>query len=189
MQGVEPIEALWPIRLRPAMYIGAATPAHLVEAVATNIAIGTPAPRSVRVHLFAESAVAIAIDGEPLSIELVGDVPHPALYSHFLQVTHHVRHLGHAGCIANALSVRLVVSTMHDGTRYRAAFSRGGLVTLLSRAPVREALGASWLTFEPDATLLSGGLTFEDVQSIVARLSSSVAITAHDRTDRETDWY
>ena len=36
VQSLEPIESLWPIRLRPAMYIGAATPRHLVEAVVMN---------------------------------------------------------------------------------------------------------------------------------------------------------
>jgi len=41
---------------------------HLVEAVVMNIAIGTPRPRAVRVLLFAENAVTVAIDAQPRSI-------------------------------------------------------------------------------------------------------------------------
>lgn len=170
------------------MYIGAPTPAHLVEAVVMNIAIGTPRPRAVRVLLFGENAVTVAIDGEPLSIELVGDVPHPALYALFLHLTDIARSLGHAGCLANALSSRLVVSTVHDGVRYRAAFSRGGLVSLLARVPCEEALGNNWLTFEPDAAILAGALTFGEVQAVVARRGGEVAITASDRTHESADW-
>jgi DNA gyrase/topoisomerase IV subunit B len=93
------------------------------------------------------------------------------------------------GAVLNALSVRLVVSTIHDGQRYRAVFSRGMLMTLLGRVHCDQPLGVTWLTFLPDAAIITGEvLTFDAVRRIgerLARKAEGVRIRVEDRTTED----
>src|SRR5262249_56877127 len=78
------------------------------------------------------------------------------------------------GSALNALSEPLVVSTMHDGHRYRVDFSKGMIVRLLERAHCDRPLGITWLTFCPDTTIVAGEvLTLADVQRIAERVGQN----------------
>jgi DNA gyrase/topoisomerase IV subunit B len=151
-------------------------------------------PKEVRVLLWREGAVTVAYDGMPLPVEPSGPpaegISHPALYRSFMHLL--------AGreafrAVLNALSERLVVSTMHDGHRYRVVFSRGMLLTLLRRVHCGEPLGVTWLTFLFDATIITGEvLTLGEVQRIterVARNAEGVRIRVEDRTTEDADWW
>ena len=96
------------------------------------------------------------------------------------------------GAILNALSERLVVSTIHDGQRYRVVFSKGMLVTLLARARCNAPLGDIWFTFRPDPTIITGEvLSLADVQGTAARVEQAdgTRIRVEDRTAEDADWY
>jgi DNA gyrase/topoisomerase IV subunit B len=96
------------------------------------------------------------------------------------------------GAILNALSERLVVSTMRDGQRYRMVFAKGMLVTLLQRVHCQEALGTTWFTFHPDPIVVAGDpLTSADMQRITtsAGRPASVPIRFEDRSGEEADWF
>ena len=113
-----------------------------------------------------------AYDGSPLPIEpfrrTVDGVAHPALYQSFMYLfAGGMVPFGTSafGPVLNALSERLVVSTMHAGDRYRVVFSKGKIVSLLRRTPSDRPLGTTWLTYLPDATIINGEvLTPGDVQ-------------------------
>jgi DNA gyrase/topoisomerase IV subunit B len=80
------------------------------------------------------------------------------------------RRLAFSGAIVNALSERLVVSTVHEGERYRVVFSKGMLVSLLAKAPSEVPLGTNWLTFLPDGDLLGGAVSSAEAAEIVTRV-------------------
>src|SRR5262249_33663630 len=144
-----------------------------------------------------EGVVTIAYDGTPLPIESIEPsatpaegVSHPALYRHFMYLlVGHPSGMSVFGAVLNALSERLVVSTMHNGQRYRAVFSRGMLMTLLGRVHCDQPLGVTWLTFLPDATIITGEvLTFDAVQRIserLARKAEGVRIRVEGRTTED----
>src|SRR5262245_64328267 len=151
--GITILEGLDPVRLRPAMYIGGedvhpSPRVRLREYAVSEIA--HERPQEVRILLWREDAVTIAYDGSPLPIEPFGlpvdGVSHPALYQSFMYLL-----VGTSAfrAVLNALCERLVVSTVHDGHRYRVVFSKGMLVTLLGRAHYDRPLGITWLTFRP----------------------------------------
>ncbi|MCE9575655.1 MAG: hypothetical protein K8W52_21065 [Deltaproteobacteria bacterium] len=160
--GIRVTEGLDALRRRPGMYLGPCAVEHgygagLVEIALDSIVNDTPAPTAVRLTLWRAREITIAFDGEPLPIHPVGvdGISHPALYSLFLHLTHARRSFPHAGCRLNALSEKLIVSTVVDGARYWAGFSRGGLVSLLRKAGNDvEPLGTTWLTFLPDPSLI-----------------------------------
>jgi tetratricopeptide (TPR) repeat protein len=89
-------------------------------------------PKEVRVLLWREGAVTIAYNGTPLPIESIQPcgtpaegVSHPALYRHFMYLlAGHPSGMSVFGAVLNALSERLVVSTIHNGHRYRAVHAR-----------------------------------------------------------------
>jgi hypothetical protein len=151
--------------------------------------------------LWRHDAVTIAYDGSPLPIEPFGrpvdGVSHPALYEVFMYLLAGAvtRPSGRVffGPVLNALSERLVVSTMHACHRYRVVFSKGMIVSLLSRAHCDCPLGTRWLTFRPDATIIAGeALTSGDVQRIaesVGRTAEGVRIRVEDRMTEDADWY
>ena len=133
--GITILEGLEAVRRRPAMYIGGEEPhpsrrVQLLESVVDEIAHEPQA--EVRILLWREDAVTIAYDGSPLPIEPfsrpIDGVAHPALYQSFMYLfAGGMLPFGTAafGPVLNALSERLVVSTVHAGDRYRVVFSKG----------------------------------------------------------------
>lgn len=201
---IEILEGVEVIRRRPAMYIGPAANddddearrSRFVESVVANLAAGTPSPMAIRLTAWAGEAVTVAFDGEPLSLAPSGtradELPQPELYQQFMGLGMQGDLRSFAFAIANALSARLVVSTVHDGVRYRAAFGRGGLLSFLAKVPPDEVLGTNWLTFKPDADVVPGPMTFAEAQAVVERVwrsSPPVSVTAIDRTTLKPDWW
>jgi DNA gyrase/topoisomerase IV subunit B len=207
--GIVVLEALQAIRRRPAMYIGRedehpSPRARLLEIAISDIAYERR-PQEVRILLWREGVVTIAYDGSPLPIEPparpVDDIPYPALYQSFMYL-HTPAMNGMA--VLNALSERLVVSTMHDGRRYRGVFSKGMIVSLLHHAHCGRPLGNTWLTYLPDITTVAGEvLKLRDVQQIPERVGRTVQqiaerfgrtvedvpIRVEDRMTEDADWY
>lgn len=197
---IKVIEGLEAIRRRPTMYLGEATSERtlcslLVECVVGSIVAESPAPAALRLLLWSDGAVTVAYDGERLPIEARETrtgVAHPELYSLFMSIFGPRRPLQFGAAIVNALSEKLVVSTIHDGVRYRAAFSRGGLVSLLSKAPSDEPLGTNWLTFKPDTAIIPGVLDAAEAERIVTRVRSAnpaVPASVADRSSEKPDWW
>ncbi len=128
--------------------------------MAVIVANDEPRPSAIRVRIHAAGAVVVAFDGSPLPIEPVGrpaeGVTHPALYQFFMHLMVGTPRALMFGAILNALSERLVVSTMHDGHRYRAVFSRGAIVGLLARAACTRPDGTNGLVYRADPTVISG---------------------------------
>lgn len=181
------------------MYIGSATgdsnpAARFVESIVANIAKQAPSPNAVRLTLWRKGAFTVAYDGEPLPIQPRAGarvVAHPQLYNLFLVMMVPGSPLNEGAAVANALSNRLVVSTVHEGVRYRAGFRRGGLVSLLAADRMGESLGTTWLTFEPDAEVVPGAADFAEAERIVARVQQAtpnVLVSAIDRTSELADW-
>lgn len=181
------------------MYIGDATDgrtlcSRLVECIVGNVSAESPAPTAVRLIVWAGNVFTVAYDGEPLPIHPVerGGVSHPELYTMFMTLLAPSGPLYMGAAVANALSARLVVSTVHEGGRYRAAFSRGGLVSLLFAAPTEETLGTNWLTFKPDPEVTPGEVTPSEADAIIRRLRESTpatAMTAVNRVHERPDWW
>jgi DNA gyrase subunit B len=192
--GLTILEGLDPIRRRPAMYIDGEDvhPSRLLEYVVTEIA--QERPQEIRILLWREDAATIVYDGTPLPIEPVslrGDgVSHPALYRSFMYLLAGTSAF-HA--VLNALSERLVVSTMHAGHRYRVVFSKGMIERLLGRADCDRPLGVTGLTFGPDATIIAGNLlTSHEVLRLAERVqreTEGVRIHVEDRMTEDADWY
>ena len=198
LDGLTIIEGRERIRMRPAMYIGAEpgrSPSHrLLEGLVHAIANDTPPPQEIHVRLWCGSAITIAWDGVPLPIEPFvprgRGVPHPALYQLFMYVAAGAPPFGRFffGAILNALSERLVVSTMQDGQRYRVVFAKGLLLTLLQPKSCRQPFGTTWFTFRPDTAIIGGDpVSWADVQGIAAR-QGSVRICVEDHSGEEADW-
>lgn len=194
------VEGLEVIRRRPSMYIGAGVSEgsslcpRLLEVGLDGVVDDVPAPSAIRVTRWRDGAFTIAWDGEPLPIgasQLVPNaVAHPDLYRFFLYLHSPEQRLGFSGAIVNAVSERLVVSTVHEGERYRAVFSRGMVVSLLAKAPCEAPLGSNWLTFVPDYDLLGATVSRAEFEEIVARFASRhAALTICDRSDDQADWY
>lgn len=193
VEGVRINEGLAVIRRCPELYLGRADPerslrARLVEMVL--VALGeSRLVTTIRLLVWRGGALTIAFDGKALPIAPVRNevVPQPRLYYVFMALgVEHALALPNAGAVLNAFSDWLVVSTMHGGRRYRAAFSRGTLATMLASAPCDKPLGASWMTFIPDASLLPGELSPWDAAKLVARLRIKVQVA--DRTTEDPDW-
>jgi DNA gyrase subunit B len=198
--GITIIEGLEPVRMRPAMYIGAEEPGRspsvrlLLEGLVDAVAHDTPSPQEIRVRLWSSSAITVAYDGAPLPIEPFapqgGFALHPAIYQLFMYVSGGAAPFGrfHFGAILNALSERLVVSTMHDGHRYRVVFIKGMLMTLLHHRSCRQPFGTNWFTFRPDTTIIDGRpVTSIDMQRIAER-QGSPRICVEERSNEEADW-
>jgi DNA gyrase/topoisomerase IV subunit B len=198
--GITIIEA---VRRRPVMYIGPEEPgrslrSRLLEVVVGELAEDGPKPREIRVALWRDGAMTVAYDGDPIPIEpfsrSVNEIAHPHFYEFFLYL-----HPGGVptplafGAVLNALSERLVVSTMHGGNRYRAVFSRGMVVSLLARSPCETPLGTTWFTFRPDESIVTGApLTESEARAAVGRVTrdfSDVPIAIHDRSTETADWF
>jgi DNA gyrase/topoisomerase IV subunit B len=198
--GLTIIEALEPIRRRPAMYIGeeepGRSPSHrLLEGLVDAIASDTPPPQEIRIRLWNRCAITVAWDGVPLPIEPFaprgGGVSHPALYQLFMYLAAGAPPFGRFffGAILNALSERLVVSTMHDGHRYRVVFVKGLLATLLQPTSCRQPFGTTWFTFRPDTATIGGGpVTWADMQRIATSQGSS-RICIMDHSGEEAEWF
>ena len=201
--GVSMIEGLEAVRRRPEVYLGAEpserTPStRLLELVVGGLAKDTPPPSEIRVTV-CNDAVVVACDGKPFPVEPytkgTSDLPHPALYAFFRTLVAGGESLGRTlafGGVLNALSERLVVSTMHGDQRYRAVFSRGNLVTMLSRSRCATPLGAIWLTYRRDDTKVGGAaLTVTEAQAVAQRVMQSTGVRIHvyDRVADEPDWY
>ena len=194
---IDVIEGLEPIRRRTSMYLGTAEPGismrdRLAECVFAGVCMRTPHPAAARLVMWRRGALTVAFDGEPFAVGQAtrlprGEITHPAIYHLFMRMLSDF----YAGAIVNALSERLVVSTIHEGHRYRASFSRGGLVGLLNRLDCAERLGSSWLTFAPDRELLSGDADETSTRAVVERtkaLVPDVDCSFVDRTSDEADW-
>jgi DNA gyrase/topoisomerase IV subunit B len=198
--GITVLEGLEAVRRRPAMYIGGeevhpSPRVRLLEYAVIEIALERP--KEVRILLWGEDAVTIAYDGSPLPIEPFGfpvdGVSHPAVYRSFMYLLVGDRSgMPVFGAVLNALSERLVVSTMHASDRYRVVFCKGMIATLLKRAHCDRPLGITWLTFRPDTAIIAGDvLTLRDVQQIAERAGESaggVRIRVEDRTTEDADW-
>ncbi|WP_315779953.1 MULTISPECIES: hypothetical protein [unclassified Bradyrhizobium] len=198
--GLTIIEGLEPIQRRPTMYIGATSgrspSCRLLEVLVDAIANDAPAPQEIRVLLWSGSVITVAWDGVPLPIEPLSDegVSHPALYYLFMNVAAGAPPLGRFffGAILNALSERLVVSTMHDDRRYRIVFSRGTVVALLKATTCCQPLGTTWITFRPDTAIIGGdAVTWADMQHIVASTErqGSPRFCIEDHSSEEAHWY
>lgn len=136
--------------------------------------------------------MASAIDGEPLPIvgHCVAGVDHPTLYSLFMYVAAAERTMGVAGAVLNALCEQLVVSTMHRGQRYRAVFSQGAIVTLLSPATCVTPLGTNWLTFRPDVAVIASVSTVTEAKGVCERTTTNaVTVSFEDHTTEDADWH
>ena len=203
------LEGLEAVRRRPVMYIGAedghpSRRARLLELAVTDIAWEWR-PQQVRILLWREDAVTIAYDGRPLPIEPcarpVDDIAYPALYRSFM---HLLTPAVNGMAVLNALSEQLVVSTMHDGRRYRGVFSKGMIASLLHCVHCDCPLGTTWLTYRPDATIVAGEvLTPRDVHGIPERVAlnmhviaerfglntEGVRIRVEDRMTEDAHWY
>lgn len=192
--GITIIEGLEAIRRRPALYIGESTFVRLVEFTLDGVAADALAPSAVRLIRWNEGAFTIAFDGAPLPVEpfalRVEAVPHPKLYEYFMSLRAPSGGLAFAGPVLNALSERLVVSTLNGGERYRAVFGRGTLVSLLSKTPCDEALGSCWLTFLPDASVITGSVSATEAAAIASRVAlQNPNVTFQDRSGDGADWY
>jgi topoisomerase-4 subunit B len=186
------------IRRRPSMYIGDETPemslcTRLVELVVMDVVTDVPSPTAARLILWDGGVFTVAFDGVPIPIRPLAvpsdGVPHPELYRFFLYLTHAQRTLAAGATVLNALSERLVVSTMHDGHRYEAMFARGAIVQLLARTPCDAPLGTNWLTFRPDPSIITGDLDVEAAEPIVERAArDAVRVELVDRTSEKADW-
>jgi DNA gyrase/topoisomerase IV subunit B len=201
--GIIVLEGLEAVRRRPAMYIGGeevhpSPRVRLLEYVVDDIA-HEPQPE-VRILAWREDVITVAYDGSPLPIEPfsrpVDGVAHPALYQSFMYLlAGGMLPFGTSsfGPVLNALSERLVVSTMHAGERYRVVFSKGNIVSLLSRAQCDRPLGTTWFTYIPDATIITGeALTPSDVHGIAERVrpkTESTRVCVEDRMTEDADWY
>ncbi|MBL8605869.1 MAG: hypothetical protein JNL38_01055 [Myxococcales bacterium] len=197
---IDVVEGLEAIRRRPTMYIAEEAPDHtlcsrLVERALLSFSAGPPAPTAVRLLLWRDGGLTLAYDGEPLPIrghDARSGVVHPELYSWFLTLTAPITPVRLGAVVVNALSERLVISTLHGGVRYRAAFQKGGLVSLLSTARLAEAFGASWLTFQPDGAIVPGRVdasAAERIAARVARESEGGAVSVIDRSTEKPDWW
>lgn len=150
--------------------------ARLIETALRCIAGSRPSEKNVRVVVWKDRAFTIGFDGPPLPIESIarfdGDLPHPSLYDLLMapMVPGGSRRTVGAALI-NALSERMIVATVHDGVCYRARFRRGCVASLLKREEPRESFGASWLTFESDASVVPGEIALDDVRGIVAEIA------------------
>lgn len=203
--GITIIEGLEAIRRRPSMYIGPEEPGHtlhqrLLEFAVDGAAHDSGPGKEVRVFLWAGGDITVAYDGAPLPLEPSGrpveGVLHPGLYQYFLDLFAGGEGFRRAlafGAIVNALTERLVVSTMHDGHRYRVVFSRGTVVTLLSRAECGSPLAVNWFTYRADpAIVTSTSLTVAQAEVVAERVSagpSGARVRVDDRTGEEADWY
>lgn len=197
--GLTIIEGLDVVRRRPTMYIGAGLSsdsllcARLVEVVLDAAASDVPAPTAVRLILWKEGVFTVAWDGEPLPVAPLAvsnnAVPHPELYYHFMYMRRSDQRLGFTGAILNALSERLCVCTMNGGERYRAVFSRGHLVVLLSKAPCDAPLGTNCMTFVPDATVTPGAASVADAEELTRRVAGARPfVTFEDRSSVDAGW-
>lgn len=201
------------VRQRPARFIGVEDErqswrAQLLELAVTDIAWEWR-PQAVRILLWREDAVTVAHDGRPLPIHpcaiSVDDIPHPALYRSFMALRTGAAPPGGNGlAILNALSELLVVSTVHGAHRYRTVFSKGMIASLLRpKHYPRSPLGATWLTYRPDATIVPGQALMPDgaygvadrvgmnLHHIAERLRlnvESVKIRVEDRLTEDADW-
>src|SRR5215471_17255709 len=109
---IDIIEGLGPIRRRPTMYVGEPSPnqtlcGRLIECVLANVAAKRPPPTAVRFILWANDAVTVAFDGEPLPIHpfrAPGGISHPELYQMFMCLTDPGSPLNLGAVIVNALS-------------------------------------------------------------------------------------
>jgi hypothetical protein len=82
---------------------------------------------------------------------------------------------------------------MHAGHRYRVVFSKATIVSLLHRSHCDRPLGITWLTYRPDATIITGEvLTSGEVQQLAERVGQNaegVRIRVEDRMTEDADWY
>lgn len=201
--GVTMIEGLEAVRRKPEAYIGPepnerSGSTRLLELAVAGLSKDTPKPTEMRVTV-CHNAVVVACDGKPFPVEPyskgTSELPHPALYAFFMTLVAGGEGLGRTlafGGVLNALTERLVVSTMHGDVRFRAVFSRGNLVTLLSRSRCTTPLGTTWLTYRRDeAKVLGPMLTVVEAQAVAQRVSqaSGVRIHVYDRINDEPDWY
>jgi DNA gyrase/topoisomerase IV subunit B len=201
--GVTMIEGLEAVRRRPEVYIGAepnerSASTRLLELVVSGLAKDTPKPSEIRITV-CNNAVVVAVDGKPFPVEPytkgTTDLPHPALYAFFMTLVAGGEGLGRTlafGGVLNALSERLVVSTMHGDLRYRAVFSRGNIVMMLSKNRYATPLGTTWLTYRRDDRKVIGpALTVVEAQAVAQRVmqSTGVRVNVYDRINDEPDWY
>jgi DNA gyrase/topoisomerase IV subunit B len=121
------------------------------------------------------------------------DVSHPELYEAFMYLPARSPEHGLGPVIINALSERLVVSTIHDGQRYRASFRHGGLVSLLGKHTLtEEPYGTNWITFKPEAAIAPGTVTPDHARRIVERVAAGapgVDVSLVDRSSERPDWW
>ncbi len=122
-------------------------------------------------------------------------VSQPELYLWFLLLTTGV-HSGTLTALApvlNALTSRLAVLTRHGDESFRATFSRGHLVTLLSSKWVPpEEDWTNRLVFTPDPEILDPDtVELGAVEALATALREEhpgVEIAVTDRSDEQFDW-
>jgi DNA gyrase/topoisomerase IV subunit B len=165
---------------------------RLLEGLVDAIADDAKPPREIRVRLWSDSVISVAYDGTPLPVEPVAQfgAVHPAILPLFM-------HLGAGappcglfvfGPILNALSERLVVSTMRGDQRYRVVFARGMIVSLLQATACAEPPGITWFTFRPDTTIIGDGpVTGAELRAMAER-EQAPRIVVEDHSGEEADW-
>ncbi|MCL2717050.1 MAG: hypothetical protein FWD68_21515 [Alphaproteobacteria bacterium] len=88
----------------------------------------------------------------------------------------------------NAFSEKLAVSTMHGDDCHEVIFARGGIIKLLTRRSCTHPFGINWLTYRPDATIVtSDALSPRDVHAIAARIRPDLKGTRIRVCDRMTE--
>lgn len=189
------------IRAQAGVYVGGddattATALQLVAFCLRCIATSTPPEKVVRLVLWEDDVISIGFDGPPLPIEPIArfesDLPHPALYD--LVMAPMVpggsrRTVGVA--MTNALSERMMVVTRHDDVAWCARFQRACIAALLTKLEPREVLGHSWITFRPDASIVSGSVSIDEARRIareIARDAPAVMLDIVDRSGERADW-
>lgn len=201
--GVSMIEGLEAVRRKPEAYLGPepnerSGSMRLLDLVTVGLAKDTPRPTEIRIMVW-NDAVTIGVDGKPLPVEPytkgTTDLPHPAFYQFFMTLIAGGEGLGRTlafGGVLNALTERLVVSTMHGELRYRAVFSRGAIVMLLSKTRFAAPLGSTWMTYRRDgAKVLGAPLTIDEARAVADRVQAvtQVRVNVYDRSAEEPDWY
>jgi topoisomerase-4 subunit B len=149
-ESISVLKGLEPVRHRPGMYTRTDCPLHIIQEAIDNAAdeaLGGYCKR-IRVSVYGDGSVAIEDDGRGIPVEL-----HPVEQVPTVEVVFTRLHAGakfdkndgssayrFSGglhgvgvSVTNALSKRLEVEVVRDGSRYRIAFSGGELIEPLQR--------------------------------------------------------
>lgn len=181
------LDALEPVRTRPAAYVGSTGALGLEVMMAPIVSLCVAehlADRSslLSVDISEQGSVTVAIDGQGFSIQHDDRFSEPrlkTLFSRFLHPdipqepaapSHAVRHPSHElfPAVATALSSQLEVETRVDGRSWRLSFASGALVQGLTDTGSTSERGAV-IRYQPDAEIFDADAK-HDLDAIERRL-------------------